>query len=522
MMWRIWRVMAAGGHMGRAMLLAVVVLLAGAGLLVLSGWFISATALAGLAGAGVMFDVFRPAASIRGLALLRTASRYGERWLGHDATLRGVAALRLMVLGGLARAPWRQLQRQRRGAALAQVVADTDTLDALPLRVVMPLVAGLVAIVAVGGLIGWLAGWVMALWIAGTHLGGAIAAGLWGARRGPRTAAQELAARAAFGRDTLDLIAARDDLAIHGRLPHQLAQAMQAEARIAEMAALQDRDERDAALILDLTRTAAMGGALALGAMGVESSAFGPAIAGACFFAALALGEATAPLRRMVTEYGRIRDAAQRVGPMLEIPAPRGTAQAGEVLPLTIGGLSIGAGQVLAVSGPSGAGKTTLLERIAGLGPDAEPPIRLGGIRPTDWDEGELRARLTMVPQRPALIAGTLRDNLALAAPVAEDAELLAALQAVRLDHLRGGLDLWLKDGGAGLSGGEQRRLALARAILRQPQLLILDEPTEGLDAATARAVLAGIRQALPQAAIVLASHRPSDLQGADFRMELS
>ena len=94
---RVWRVMAAGGGMGRAAALAALVLLAGGGLLALSGWFIMASAIAGLTAGlagGAMFDVFRPAASVRGLALIRTAARYAERMLGHDATLRAVAGLR--------------------------------------------------------------------------------------------------------------------------------------------------------------------------------------------------------------------------------------------------------------------------------------------------------------------------------------------------------------------------------------------------------------------------------------------
>ncbi|WJS84768.1 ATP-binding cassette domain-containing protein [Paracoccus sp. TOH] len=513
---RVWRVMAAEGGMGRALALAALVLLAGWGLLALSGWFIAATAIAGLAGAGAVFDVFRPAASVRGLALLRTAARYGERMLGHDATLRAVAGLRGAVLAGLAAEPWSRLQKLRRGPALARVVADTDALDGLPLRLVLPGIAGLAVLALAAGLIGWLAGWQMAVWVCGAHLLAALAAGAWGLRRSSGLARAAAAAERDFSSHALDLVAARDDLAMHGRLPAQTALAMAAEARAAGLAGALDAAERDVALMLDLARIAAMAGSLGLGAAGIEAGLFGPAIAALSFFAAMALGEVVAPLCRAVADWGRIGDAADRVAPMLgrAMPAP---AAAVPALPLQVGEVVLGPGQILGLCGPSGSGKSTLLAQIAGLVPPGDTAIALAGRPVSDWTEAALRAVLVMVPQRSALIAGTLRENLALAAPDADDDALHEILRAMRLDRLRGGLDLRLGDGGAGLSGGEARRLALARALLRKTPILLLDEPTEGLDEGTARQVMAEILQRSRDVALVIASHRPSDLKQAAF-----
>lgn len=523
--WQVWRVMAQGGGMGRAAMLAALVLLAGAGLLALSGWFIMASAIAGLTGgltAGAMFDVFRPAASVRGLALIRTAARYGERMLGHDATLRAVAGLRGAVLAGLAALSWPELQRLRRGPAQARVVADSDALDGLPLRIVLPAVAALAGFAGAFVLIAALAGWPLALWICGAHLGPALAAAVWGLRRSADLARRAALAEADFRSHALDLVAARDDLAVHGRLPAQTRRAMAAEAHAARLTAGLEATERAVALAQELARIAAMAGALGLGVIGIRQGLFGPAIAAMGFFAAMALAEATAPLRRAVAEWGRIRAAAGRVAPMLEqaalvrIVARNPAVPTAPALPLRFAGQALTAGGVLAISGPSGAGKSMLLARLAGLIPPApDQPVTLGGRPITDWPEPDLRAALVLVPQRVALIAGSLRENLALADPQASDEAMRAALRDMRLDHLRGGLDLRLGDGGAGLSGGESRRLALARALLRQPQILLLDEPTEGLDEAAARHVMDRIITRSQGLALVFASHRASDLMRA-------
>jgi len=181
--------------------------------------------------------------------------------------------------------------------------------------------------------------------------------------------------------------------------------------------------------------------------------------------------------------------------------------------------LTLARGEWLALRGPSGTGKSTVLALAAGLLSPGAGVIRLWGQPLADWPETDLRARLMLVPQRGALIAGTVMDNLSLACAVPDRDRAATAVEAVALGAAlasRGGLDCRLGEGGTGLSGGETRRLILARAILRAPEVLLLDEPTEGLDHDTARRVLAGLRAALPKASVLLASHRAAELACAD------
>jgi ATP-binding cassette subfamily C protein CydC len=261
-----------------------------------------------------------------------------------------------------------------------------------------------------------------------------------------------------------------------------------------------------------------------------------PAQAALGFFAALALAEALAPLRRAASDLGRMADAARRVRRGLaEVPFsdPAAGRPAGEGLQfdgvtlhrrdtglalVTGFSLTVRPGETVAVIGASGRGKSTLLLAAAGLHPLGCGRILIGESPISTLSDPTLRAALTLVPQRSALMAGTVAEALRLAGPAPDDA-LRAALAAVRLEGAlapKGGLDARLGPQGAGLSGGEARRLALARAILRHPAVLLLDEPTEGLDDPTAAAVLQGIRTALPRSAILIAAHRPVETAFAD------
>jgi ATP-binding cassette subfamily C protein CydC len=529
LMWRDQR-----RAMLRGALLMVVVLAMGAALLGLSGWFITAAAAAGLAGAGATFDVFRPSAMVRFLALGRAAARYGERVLTHDATLRALESLRLRVLAAHLDAPHEKMLRIRGAQALNRLTADIDALDGLPLRLALPVLAGVGVLLLAMAVLWGLVGPVLALWITGGYMLGA----LWVARGAmgqmlPLSRRAEMAAQA-FRARLIDMIRAKGDLAVYGQLEAQAQAVQSAEDRRFALRSALNRAERRAGLTLSLLATLVASGALALGLAAAQGGTLAPALAAMAFFASLALAEGLAPLRRALSDLGRMADAARRVGGDLSAQ-PRATGadhgDSGELIATDLsltrpGGqvllpslsLALHPGETVALTGPSGVGKSTVLLALAGLHQPASGQILLGGVALERWSEPALRRVLTLLPQRSALMAGTVAEALALAGPVSE-ADLWAALRAVKLDKViaaKGGLSARLGPRGAGLSGGEARRLALARALLRHPQVLLLDEPTEGLDDPTARDVLTGIRAFLPQAAILIAAHRLAEIDHAD------
>ncbi|QKV17021.1 thiol reductant ABC exporter subunit CydC [Oricola thermophila] len=527
----------------RGTALAMLVLIAGIALLGLSGWFITAAGLAGVAGAGIAFDVFRPSAGVRFLALGRTAARYGERILTHDATLRSLARLRVQLLAALANTPFARLPALRASEQLNRLTRDVDALDGVALRLLIPIVSALTAVALTAAVLRFLVDPRVVTWLLSTYVPGSALALVFVAWRSRKPSRSGQLALNAFRMRFVDLLRARADLAVSGKLATRMEHVTAAEARMRAAVARTDRIERTGGIILSVTESAAAAGALLAGAMLAKTGSIDPARAALGFFAALALAEMLGPLRRGMAEIGRMTDAARRVNRLLATgensadridewpPTTRRDSPAlvmrdvrfmhpgAEAPVLDRFELKIGAGEIVALVGPSGSGKSTILHLAARMLDPDEGQVEILGIAARKWSEPALREAVALLPQRSALLSGTIRDALALARPDIDDREAWSALTAVALDRAvqeRGGVDSRLGESGAGLSGGERRRLALARVLLRRPSLLLLDEPTEGLDRETARNVLAGIRGYLPDATIVLASHRAAEREFAD------
>jgi ATP-binding cassette subfamily C protein CydC len=519
-------------------------LFAGVVLLALSGWFITASALAGL-GVIAALDIFSPGAGIRLAAVTRTVARYGERLVTHEATFRLLADLRLALFERLFRLDEVQLRALQRGDTLNRLTADVDTLDHLFLGVIGPgLSAFLLTILA--GLLAAL--WVdpgVALGVTGLMLVANPLVAELGRRRGLAasralvTALPELRRTAGDGLEGLQELVAFDLGA---------AQREQLEAHSSRMIGLQERLQRlDAASQAGVTLSGfgATWLALALGLALLDAGMISGPVLGLLVLGVLALGEAWQPLPAAWRRLEQCRGAYQRLSdtwgqsPALSVAdqplAPRGQRLALDAvsfgyrsdLPPVLDGLSleIAAGERLAVVGPSGAGKSTLaLLLMRQLDPDAGV-VRLEGADLRQLDPDGLRRHIGLLAQRPVLFRDTLAENLRIARPAASDAELRRALEIAGLgDFLAGledGLDTWIDEAGTNLSGGEARRVALARLVLTDCPVVILDEPTTGLDAATAQELAHTLDRWLAGRTTVMITHDPELLPRYDRLLRL-
>ncbi|MBB1652250.1 amino acid ABC transporter ATP-binding/permease protein [Delftia sp. UME58] len=523
----LWPVLAALARMAPrrlwlgGALLALLTVLMGMALLGLSGWFITATALAGLLPAtAIVFDVFMPSAGIRLLALGRTGTRYAERLVTHDATLAVLAALRERLLRSWATPAAALSLRLRPARLLQRLTADVDALDSLYLRLFVPLLAAtgatLMAALALG-LMRWWLGLALALWLLATGLGSA----LWLARGARRPAVRRALALESLRARTADLVAGQAELAMAGTLAAHCERIAALDARVAEADAALHGLEARTSFVQGLCGALALAGVLLGVGWLAEAGLLGAPVAALALLLALTAMEPFAALRRGALEAGRSWLAARRLAPALrdgaarampEPAAPR-QGQAFElehvVAPRAAAlpqDLRIAEGERVALLGASGAGKTTLLSLMAG---ELQPLA------------GAVRARrCTWMTQRTELFEDSLRDNLLLACPEVAEDTLWAALEVAGLAGdvraMAQGLDTRLGEGGLGLSGGQARRLALARLLLSPARCWLLDEVTEGLDARTAADLLARLDSAARGRTLVLATHKLREAQLAD------
>ena len=507
-------------------LLAAITVLAGMALLGLSGWFITATALAGLhAATAFTFDVFMPSAGIRLLALGRTASRYGERLVTHDATFAVLADMRVRLFRGWSRAEAARRLLMRPARLLFRLTADIDALESLYLRLLVPAAAALGAALLAGAVLGFMhvaMGLALALWL--------VAVG-WGiasivARRACRPAVRRAHAIEAMRARAVDLVAGQTDLVMAGRIDAQREALMAADAQLAKADLALNRLEASAGFAYGSAGTLTLVGVLLAVGLLVGEGVIGAPAAALALLVALTATEPFAALRRGALDAGRTWLAVRRLAPRMDGAADEpgemtnspgsGIALRLEQVSVTHGdsgtpvlteaSLILRAGERVALIGASGAGKSTLLATIAG-----EIAPRCGSV---------LAQPACLLTQRTELFQDSLRDNLRLAAPEATDEQLHAVLQAAGLqDEVRAlgtGLDTRLGEGGLGLSGGQSRRLALARLLLRDVPLWLLDEPTEALDAATAHDVLQRLAQQAGGRTLLIATHLRREAALAD------
>jgi ATP-binding cassette, subfamily C, bacterial CydC len=469
-----------GRRLGAPAATVVVAFVLGAGLLALAGWFIAASAVAGLTVASTFSFLF-PSAGVQALAWGRTLARYRERISTHEATLDLVGSLRTSLFARALRLPRDRVSQLRTSELLGRITVDSDAVENLLLRSAFPILAAIAALIGTAAMFATLSIPLATVAVAGLVITGAVLAGLAHHQAG-QPARRLVAARAdarhtlietldglpelrSFGAERRAAAAAARQLDLFGHSRRQLTGLAARGQSIGTFLA-------DVTLLAVIVTAAGLTGSRALPA---------PAFVAVCLVA-IAVFEPVIGLPGAVTAMARARAASARLTELFPASATTMPAAAQDTE------FAVAPGDTVLLTGGSGTGKSTLLRAMGG-----QP------------------GRVTLVAQDAHVFDGTIRDNLTLADPAAGEPELWSALAAAALADtvasFPAGLDTPVGPAGAALSGGQRRRLSVAQGLLRHPDVLLLDEPTEALDAPTAARLLAGVRNFDPHAALVVALH---------------
>jgi ATP-binding cassette subfamily C protein CydCD len=527
---------ARRGRLGLALLLGSLALGSAVGLMATSGWLISRASQQ----PPVLYLMVAVTAT-RAFGIGRAVFRYAERLVSHDAVLRMLADTRVAVFRRLERLAPAGLRTTRRGDLLSRLVADVDALQDYWLRWLLPVGAA----VAVSALSVGFTAWLL------PEAGAALAVGLLAAGAGvplitgavARRAERRLApARGVLATRVADLLTGTAELTVAGALPARTAQTRQADAeltRIASRAATATAlGDGLTALISGLTVAAA---ALA-GVQAVADGRLSGVALAVVVLTPLAAFEAVLGLPLAVQYRQRVSRSAERVYEVLDAPEPvreperprqapttpfplvlrelaaRHAGQEGDALAGL--DLTLERGRRIAVVGPSGSGKTTLAQVLLRFVDARAGSYTLAGVDAYTLDGDDVRRLVGLCAQDAHLFDSTVRENLLLARRDATEAELRDALARARLldwaDSLPDGLDTLVGEHGARLSGGQRQRLALARALLADFPVLVLDEPAEHLDLPTADALTADLLAATEGRTTLLITHRLAGLEAVD------
>ena len=509
------------------------------GLLTVSGWFLAATAIAGL---GTLFNFFYPSASVRGLAIGRTVMRYFEKIVTHDATFRILSKLRVQVFEKIIPLSPAVLNRYRNSDLLNRLVSDVDTLDSLYLRLLAPFFTAAFVIIA------------MTIGLSFVNIPLALGLGLFLLilliiiptvfyRLGQQFGERLIQARATYRTQFLEFIQAQAEL-----LLFNAEDKLKEKMSVTEKTWQEDQAQEAKLSGFSTALVLFLNGLLISGMLWFASNAdFGTdeyrtAYIALFTFAALAAFEIIMPLGAAFLHIGQVIAAAERVTEIIEqkpLVEFNGSEEfetkvrlisaknlsfsypGQETLVLKNLTLDLEQGQKIAILGKTGSGKSSLLQLLV-RNYDANQGQLLLAEKPISaYSENTLRNQICFLTQRVHVFSDTLRQNLQFAsADEISDEKMIEVLHQVGLSKLleqeEKGLNLWLGDGGRPLSGGEQRRLGLARILLNNAPILLLDEPTEGLDRETERHILRLILQHAENKTLIMVTHRLSSIEQFD------
>ncbi|MEI2562791.1 cysteine/glutathione ABC transporter ATP-binding protein/permease CydC [Vibrio metoecus] len=519
------------------MLLALLTVLTSIGLLTLSGWFLSAAAVAGLTIARETFNYMLPGAFVRGFAMGRTAGRWGERVVTHNATFKLLTDLRVFFFEKLTPLIPGRLSTVRDADMLNRIVADVDAMDHVYLRLINPVTVGVLGIAALTTLVAWF-DTTLGLTLGGVLLFVLLVWPILFYRLGKHNGQQLTQHKAELRIRTLDWLQGYSELTIFGAEQTYRQAIFTAQEKLLHNQYTNAHVSGLAQSLLLLANGWILVLMLWLAADGVGGQTPDPMIA-LIAFATMASVELLIPIAGAFQHLGQTLTSARRLNEIIlakpeveftDQPTPHNgqygiefngvnfAYQANKPNTIDEFTLSLPQGHKVAIVGQTGSGKSTLIQLLCRYWDVQAGQIAIGGTDIREWRESDLRAAISVVSQRVDILNGTLRDNLKLAKPDATDEQLSEILRQVGLEKLLqdSALNAWLGDGGRQLSGGEKRRIGIARALLHDAPILLLDEPTEGLDKQTEQQIMQLLHSHFANKTVLFITHRLINLEQMD------
>ena len=535
------------GWMALGILLSLITALSNVGLLALSGWFISIMAVAGVAGV-TEINYFTPSAAIRGLAIARTAGRYIERVVSHEATFRLLAKLRQWFYNKLEPLAPAVLQSYQSGDILSRISADISTLENLYIRIISPLVVALIAVLFYALFLGrydtrlqWVE--ITLLIVAGVII--PVVINRLARRSGERLNRTSSALR----NSAIDSLQGMGELLIYGAAEPQIERTKNLSKQLIKDQQTQATLSGFSQGFVGFSANLTMWFILLVSIPLVNKGTLEPAHLAMLALFAIASYEVILPLPLAFQLLPQTLSAGRRLFEIVDSkpiitepensPAPKNNeiefdkvsfAYPDKKAPgrpvLDQLSFTLKGGEKLAVTGQSGIGKSTLVQLLVRFWHADSGTIYYGGFPIDHYNSDDLRQHFAVLSQHSFLFNNTIKNNLLLANPNASDEMLDKVCQVAQIDKFIAsqpdGYDTWVGEAGLQLSGGQARRIAIARTLLKDAPVLVLDEPGEGLDANTEKAMLKAVFDYKKEASILLITHKKAGLTLVDNVIKLT
>ncbi len=524
-------------------LLAFLTSIASISLLTLSGWFITSSAIAGLIapdGVAVAFNFMQPAAEIRALAIIRTFGRYAERVVTHEATFRVLAEIRCWFFAKLIPLSPGRLAMQRSAELLNGITREIDVLDALYLRLCSPILVGLFGGGAVVFFIACYSIQISIFVFIMLVITGVLIPWIFN-RLGQSSAKNIVEQSSSFKVGQVEILQAIGELNSFNAYPRYKKKLTEVSEKMLKTQVDQNLLEAQSSAIIFFLSHLTLLVCLVLGSNLYQQGNLSGAELAMLSFCVLVVFELVTTLTSAMQLLPKMQTAANRILKLTRLTPTISEPNKLTIIPkngeikivklsfryapnsdwiLKDINLTIPKGSKIAIIGNSGAGKTTLLQMVMRFYDPEKGSVSYDRTDYKRFSSDQLMGRFSVLSQRTQLFAATIRENLLIAKPNASDFEIAQAIKLAGLERyicrLPKGLNTWVGENGAKVSGGEGRRIALARVYLKNAPILLLDEPTEGLDKETENDVLNALEKIVQNKTLIMVTHRKTGLRLVD------